>query len=257
MTYDLLLTETPSGDRLAEALSVVFGVPRAAVDVAGDDAADRNWDAPVLCTVTAAAGEIAVTLDVFAAGIDDALTTPDMAGRLAEALDTVVLYGAIEPIPSAHWLAAPGGLRTRARLYLADDEEYSYTIDAVAQAVPQLPNVRVLAQPEVIREHRLPTPLTQAFRDWGEALPGQEERDDALRMVCSRLGAWEMFVARASAGWPPDGWYPDEYYREDLETRDELRDLYRRLPAAVASRLETVLAELDAAFGALDSGGDQ
>lgn len=143
VTYDLLLTETPTGDRLVEALSVVFGVPRAAVDVASEDAADRNWDAPVLCTVTAAAGDIAVTLDVLASGIGDTPTTPDMAGRLAEALDTVVVYGASEPIPGAHWLAAPGGLRTRARLYLADDEEYSYTIDAVAQAVPQLPKVRV------------------------------------------------------------------------------------------------------------------
>jgi hypothetical protein len=161
-----------------------------------------------------------------------------------------VLYPAAESSPGAFWLAAPGGLRTRARLVAGDDadDRPAFTIDAVEKPVLSLPSVPVARQPEVIREHRVPTPVTDSFTGWVDATEVSSEAEKAAWYARTRLGAWEGMVERMTAGWPPDGWYPADYYREDLETRDELENDTRQVPAPVAERLTAALAEVDERF---------
>jgi hypothetical protein len=162
-----------------------------------------------------------------------------------------VLYPA-EPLPpSAYWVALPDGSRTRARVYENDKEDgTALVIDAVAKPVPWLPAVRVEAQPEVIREHRMPKPITKEFTGWLATELLIPERGDPLSSAIDRLAGWEALTARMTSGWPPDGWYPAAYYQEDLENRDDLAEDVHRLPAEAAGRFAEALARVDDAFRA-------
>lgn len=238
MTYDLFIIGDLDRVRLTAALASLAGVPVTSVDVAAEDADDRNWEAQVSCTYTEVGGDVDWQLDIY---LDDAIvghpTEENAAARLADDLDRVILYPAPIELPSAYFLAAPGGLVTRARLFRDDDAKYQ--LDAVERAVPRLPSVPVAAQPEVIREYPVPAPITAALGD----LPGPR----ALAL----LGAWENLTSRMVSGWPPDGWYPVEFYAEDLGVRDELADSVERLPADAVGPVRAALEKIDEHFRTL------
>ena len=246
MTYDLLLVGDLNLSRLTAALGALAAVPVEAVDVAAADVEERDWDAAVLCTYRPVHGDLSWSLDVYLT-VTSPPSANEAAGSLAVSLETPVLYPAESLPPSAYWMALPDGSRTRARVYEVDKEEgTALVIDAVAKPVAWLPAVRVEAQPEVIREHRMPTPITKELAAWLAAEPLTPERDGAV----DRLAGWEALTARMVAGWPPDGWYPAAYYQQDLENRDDLAGDVHRLPAEVAGRFAEALTQVDDAFRA-------
>lgn len=264
--YNLLLVGSPTSADLAAALAHAFSVPVGRVDVAEVDVDDRAWDSAVLCTTESVTGDVSTTLDISTSDeVAEAGTpeTAELARGLAAALGTVVLYEAAEPLPSAYWLVTADGLRTRARLYAGDDEP-SYSIDAVAEAVPQLPTVEISALPEVIREHRMPTPIRDGLEsalkaeraDGGVAESEAFAPGGELWLALTRLGAWEALTNRMARAWPPDGWYPDEYYREDLTSRDELELVRGRLTGEAASLVTAALSTVDDAFTAVTRDDD-
>ena len=218
MNYGLLVFGELDRDRLAAALADLFSVPAPAVDVADEGDNDRNWEAPVSCTVAPLVGDLHWYLDIY---VGKAVASPPpvavVAAGLAGRLRTVVAYEAGLSRPSAYWLVGPNGERTRARIYEEDaDDKTGYRIDAVEHPLAALPGLPVAAIPEVIREHRMPTPATDLVRAQLAGPPG------LVREVSALLGAWEGMVTRLTEGWPPDGWYPADYYREDLEIRNRL-----------------------------------
>ncbi len=256
-TYDFFVIGDLDPARLATALATMTTVEVGAVDVLDADEQDnRNWIASVSCMYTPMRGDVSWMLDIY---LTDAVPRhpeePAAATYLAEALNTAVLYPALLPLSSAYWLAAPGGLLTRARLHsVADsaDDQIAYQIKAVAAPVPQLPSVPIDRQPEVIREHRVPAPITDELYRWLETwqttttIPA--EVAGLLWQTRTRLDAWENLAARMSVGWPPDGWYPATFYAEDLRTRDELAAALRRLPATAAEKFGAALRQIDAMF---------
>ncbi len=217
--FDLLVAGDADPDRFAEALARATGRPIGDVDVADEDTMDRRWEAPVLVTFRPSAGDIQWVLDVTAPlGSHHA----DVALGLAEALGVPVLYDTGLLRPSSYWLAAPAGFRTRARVYDGPDDQGDagapLTIDAVERAVAELPRVPVQAQPEVIRDYPMATPIA----DQAAVDAGSVEAGSAVARELRLLHAWEARVVRMTSGWPPDGWYPAGFYSEDLEVRDEL-----------------------------------
>ncbi|MEW1909443.1 hypothetical protein AB0442_13455 [Kitasatospora sp. NPDC085895] len=256
MTYNLLLTGDLDHGLIAAGLAEQFGLPTGEVDVAGaDDYDNRNWDAVVSCTYERVLGDVTWALDIHAAADRPGLPSESqLAAGLAGRLGRSVLFPAQESLPSAYWLAAPGGLVTRARLLIDDEDEVTYTIDAVEQAVPDLPSTPVQRQPEVIREHRPATPATDAFAAWltehehsrGHGTdPAEEEAEWYAR---TRLGAWESLAERMAAAWRPDDWYPADFYHEDLEVRDQLVQTVAALPQEVSARAAEALASIDEVF---------
>ncbi len=119
--------------------------------------------------------------------------------------------------------------------------------------MPGLPNVPVEPQSEVIREHRVATPVSDAFSAWvaerrtGNAASGGEQTEGEW-YARTRLGAWESLVTRMSTGWPPDGWYPVAFYQEDLALRDDLTQTATQLDGESAVRFAEALALVDDAF---------
>ncbi|WP_250000315.1 hypothetical protein [Actinoplanes sp. M2I2] len=251
MNYGLWIYGELDRDRLSAALAGLLDLPADAVDVADDGDVDRNWDAPVSCTVTALTGELHWHLDVHvdAAAVPEAPAEPIAAAWIARALGTFVACQALPAPPSAFYLVGPDGSRTRARIY--EDDDGVYRIDAVEHPLAGLPGVRVAAIPEVIREYRRPTPA----RDRLVELVGPWSADDAVQQVIRLIGAWESMVDRFGAGWPPDGWYPEAYYREDLETRDKLTTAIGAVPEPVRDDVLRAVAEVDERFAGL-TGGD-
>jgi hypothetical protein len=231
--------------QLATALAEMLSLPPESVDVGTEDDLERNWDALVSCTLTPLSGELHWHLDIY---VSKTVSAPPpeatAAAWLAVRLRTVVAYQALPMPPSAFWLVGPDGKRTRARIY--EDDGPSYRIDAVERPIPALPGLRVSPIPEVIREYRVPTPLTDRLRS------------PEAGTVMNALGAWEGMVSRLSDGWPPDGWYPLEYYRQDLETRDDLETAMGALPEAARAEVAQALAEIDRRFAAAteDDGGE-
>ncbi|RAG82313.1 hypothetical protein DN069_28160 [Streptacidiphilus pinicola] len=244
--YSLLLTGPLDRDDLRAALARPFAAAPNDVDVSAADDEDRDWETLVACTVEPVSGDVTWSLEVVCEADDRSLPDgPGLARVVAAALGQPVLCPAQPFPPSAYWLAAPGGLLTRARLYDVDDDTGEegaprHVIDAVGDPVPEMPQLRVAPQPEVIREHPMPTPVSD-----GLALP--DPLPDGLRRARNELGAWESLVARMTTGWPPDCWYPAAYFREDLEVRDRLGLL---LAGPGAELLLAALEEVDAAFRA-------
>lgn len=240
--------------QVAEVLASVASVPVNAVDVHDEDALEWDWNALVSCGCSPAWGDVDWMLDIYI------VTSPEtrlpsereLAAVLAEQLTTVVLYHTGLPRPSAFWLVTPEGRRTRARVLEEDGEDDDtpsrLLIDAVETPVPSLPTVPVALIPEVIREHRLSTPIQDGLRSWLATLQVPAEAEEALRRAVSRLGAWESMTVRMTSGWPPDGWYPVEYYQEDLECRDELAAAVERLPATAAQRFTDAVNRIDDGF---------
>lgn len=258
MSYDLLLIGEVDRARLAGALAELASVPADLVDIAdADDPADRNWDAAVLCTCERAGGDISWSLDIYLSDIVTPQPTVSRAAAvLARRFQMPVLYPAAEPLPGAYWLTTPDAPPTRARLVIADlpgvgtldDSAPDMRIAAVEHPVPALPSLPVMAQPEVIREHRMPTPVTGEFTAWQAGQEDAGGADDLLWLVRARLGLWESLTERMAAGWPPDGWYPAGYYREDLEARDFLSTAGYLMPGTSAARLEISLSQVDERF---------
>ncbi|TDO39684.1 hypothetical protein [Paractinoplanes brasiliensis] len=107
------------------------------VDIGDDGQDDRNWAAPVSCTVTPLIGDLSWHLDIYFT--DAVVKTPPTTvavAFLAARLKTVVAYKEIPLPPSAFWLVDPHGARTRARIYEEDD---GYQIDAVERPIAALP----------------------------------------------------------------------------------------------------------------------
>jgi hypothetical protein len=118
MGYDLLVAGDFSFARLRAALARINEVPVDAVDVAAADVEDRDWQAAVLCTGEPRTGDISWSLDIYvtdAAGVERSVA--ESAEELAFELRVPVLYDAGGVRPSAYWLVAPDGPRTRARVY--------------------------------------------------------------------------------------------------------------------------------------------
>jgi hypothetical protein len=268
MTYDLLLAGDFDRVTLAGALADLTGVTADAVDIADRDAEDRIWDSPVLCTYEPVGGDLSWLLDIYIGA--GAAPEPDVsvaAQLIATRLGTPVLWAAQESLPSAYWLVTPDGTRTRARLYDdADNDVAAYRLDAVERPVPLLPSVRVEPLPEVIREHRVPTPVTDELSAWlaEEDVVLPEGSQDAVRQAGIYLAVWEQLTERIAAGWPPDGWYPADFYRDDLTARDQLETAFTRLPAAATGRFRWAIGRVDEKFKTLThptttppvSGGD-
>jgi hypothetical protein len=244
MGYDLLVAGDISFARLSAALARINEVPVDAVDIAEEDVEDRNWQAAVLCTCGRRTGDIMWSLDIYvsdAAGAQP--SAAETAEELAYELRVPILYDADGVRPSAYWLAAPDGPRTRARVYDGPDDG-SLMIDALERPVASLPHVRVELQPEVIKDHVVPHPIADAF----DAGVGELGLGDGLRYVTTRLKAWEALTVRMASGWPPDGWYPRDFYDQDLEVRDELSRA--SVPAEVAGSFQRALESIDADFRA-------
>ncbi|GAA2564179.1 hypothetical protein GCM10010435_40540 [Winogradskya consettensis] len=244
--YDLLIAGDLDVVRLRVALCRINEVPLDEVDVADEDAEDRNWQAIVLCTFAPRSGDIRWALDVYvteAAPVRRSVA--ESAEELAVELRVPVLYDAGGVRPSAYWLAAPDGPRTRARVY-DGPEEGSLVIDAVERPVALLPRVRVAPQPEVIKDHPVPHPIADAF----DAVLGDSAlipvTGDELWHATTRLKAWEALAVRMTTGWPPDGRYPRDFYDQDLEVRDQLTRTV--VPAVVAVPFERAVEAVDAVF---------
>jgi hypothetical protein len=250
MVYDLLLAGPRETAELAPALANAFGVPIGGVDVAGEDVDERNWSALVLVTYAERHGDVSLSLSITAVdGIKDRPTEAVLAARLAERLSVPVLYPAAEFPPSAYWLADGHGRPARARLEPSDEldpsveDDLALTIDAVDRPVSSLPAVRVTPIPEVIREHRLPTPLADAFAEQANAEVGTPTWHAG-----NALGAWESFVTRLTSGWPPDGWYPADYYAQDLQSRDDADGYAQELTSERAGVMAAALHSLDETY---------
>ncbi|MFF0073502.1 hypothetical protein [Streptomyces sp. NPDC005494] len=251
-SYTFLTVHRPAPHLMAPALAGALGVKAADVDVADEDtgqADDRNWDAPVLCTHHAVAGDLALAWDVSAS---QAVAAPpaeeEAALRLADALGTTVLYPAREKAPSAYWAVGPDGTVTRARLLEGggDEEPPALLVDAVEALMDQLPAARVEVLAEILREQRVETPVTDAYTAARDP-HGHAPAPGTVNRAREALLLWERLVRRIDAGWSPGGRYTAELYIEDLRTRDRLADL-----AAVAGPerepVVRAVAELDEVF---------
>jgi hypothetical protein len=236
-------------------------VEPSSVDVADIDGEqeNRNWGALVFCDCSSVRGDVSLGLDIF---VQDTVasqpTEADLASSFAGAAGIVVLYPAEERIPSAYWLVTPAGLVTRARLLSSDDENPVYSIDAVEAAVPELPDVRVMQLPEIVREQHVPTPETRNFvralaslqgaPDAPTALWFADEAGSPLRRARECLAAWERMVRRMEDNWGTAGKYPVELYSEALRARDQLARLANDLPKAAADLLGKSVDRLDEEF---------
>ncbi|MFE4688781.1 hypothetical protein ACFRH6_01855 [Streptomyces sp. NPDC056749] len=252
--YNFLTVHRPEPHTMASALAGALGAEPRDVDVADEDAGgtdERNWDAPVLCTYRSAAGDLALSWDV---SVSDVMRTPpteaEAALRLAARLGTTVLYPAQERPPSAYWAAGPDGTVARARLLEAEDETDGgspwLVVDAVEEAMAQLPGARVEILAEILHEERVETPVTDAFAAATDP-HGDAPATGVVNRSREALLLWERLVRRIETGWAPGGRYPFDLYAEDLRTRDRLGELARaqgpqRLP------LGRALEELDEVF---------
>ncbi len=258
MTYNLFLVDSPSPETLAEALAAALQVPVREVDVADADGdqEDRYWEALVSCEYSHVPGNVSLSLDIYAQeSVKQQPSEAELSASLARQLGTPVLYPPQESAISAHWLVTPGGVTTRARLTESDDEEPAFTVAAVETFVTEFPDVPVMHLPEVVREQKIATPLSDAFAGAIESLPpgrkdaeGAEFSDEvagAARIAESYLGAWEKLSRRAANDWAPSGWYPLEFYREVLGYRDDIEGFLRQLPGDAQKLYKHYLDEVD------------
>ncbi|WP_327290138.1 hypothetical protein [Streptomyces sp. NBC_01198] len=253
MTYNLLVTEPLSDAAVAAALAECFRVPLHDVDVA-DEHADqdaRNWDALVLCGMEGVPGDVRTSLDIYARdSVQPQPSERELAAALARLLGHSVLYPAEEALPSASWVAAADGTVTRARLLDPDEDMPGFRVDAVEAPVADLPNAQVIRIPEVVREQRKPTPVSDSLATSLDALgTGRtDETGSPYWTAVDCLGAWEQFIRAMADDWAPAGWYPADLYQELLTVRDELEALAQQLPDQAAELLEAAVDLVDREF---------
>ncbi|MDT0452393.1 hypothetical protein [Streptomyces hesseae] len=264
MTYNFLTIDRLSPARIASALAACLHVASSEVDVADtdNDQDERNWDAPVLCDYSDAQGHISQSLDIY---IQDSVrhhpSEAELALAFSAATNTVTLYPAEEQIPSAYWLATPDRLVTRVRLLSSDDEAASYSIDAAEAYIPQLPDVRIIQLPEIIREYPVPAPTTSAFvaavnslakSTEGVAAPRfPAELESAVDQARAHLSEWERLTRRMASRWQPTGHYPADLYHAALRSRDQVDQLTAGLPEPISGLLRESLNQLDSEFKTL------
>ncbi|MFF3782702.1 hypothetical protein [Streptomyces sp. NPDC001933] len=261
MTYNLFTTDHLQPSRVSDALASCLHIEPNSVDVAQVDADqdNRHWDALALCDYSDTFGDVSLTLDIFVQdSVSEQPTESEFASRFAVAAQTVVLYPAEEQLPSAYWLVTPTGLVTRARLLASDDERPEYSIDAVEAAVPQLPGIRVMQLPEIVREQHVPTPTTSEFIHAAEFLGKAQEIPSTPALIDepeshlyhsrAYLAEWERMVRRMESDWQPTGNYPVVLYWEALLARDRVEQLPEALPRPVADLLRKSVGQLDEAF---------
>ncbi|MFD3667176.1 hypothetical protein [Streptomyces sp. NPDC058672] len=249
MMYNLLVTGAAEPAKLATVLASAFNVNVRDVDVA-DSLGDpdlRNWEAAVSCEYSALRGDLPWSLEIYA---QKSVTAPPpesaLAQQVAVATGAVVLFPAEEDLPSAYWAATPERNFTRARLYESDDETPVHRVDAVESPIRQLPNVRVVRIPEVVRELKIPTPISASFDEQVHAqslAPGSPEW-----VISDRLGAWEKLVNHMASGWAGSGWCPPDLYQERLGARDALEVAPGELPPAAVAVLQRGLQQLDSTY---------
>lgn len=251
----LSLLGAPDEEQLTAALAEVLSVPVESVDVHDDETIERNWQAPVLCTVLAFDGELRMQLDIsLREGVSRRPSTEVLAAEVAGRLGCAVAYDLeVRTLPCYYWIVGTDGRRTRADIsedYREDDEPPFHRIDAVEHPVAGAPGLPIAAIPGVINDYRMPTPLTDGFREALESVP------DGWKAV-DRIGAWEAMVTRLERGWPPDGWFPAEEYQTRLDCRDELATLADDVPALLRAEFDEALATLDRRFteATVDDGG--
>jgi hypothetical protein len=260
MTYNLFLVDSRDPDVMTEALAAVFRVPAAEVDVADADGdqEDRNWEALASCEYSHVFGNVSLSLDIYAQdAVGQQPSESDFSAALARQLGTPVLYPPLESAMSAHWLVTPDGLTTRARLNESDDDELTFTVTAVEAFVDRLPDVPVMHLPEVVREQKIATPLTDSFAESLQSLEGggneangstTADVAEVARIAKSYLGAWEKLSRRAENDWGPSGWYPVEFYREVLGYRDDIEGYLRQLPENVATLYKRYVDKVDSLY---------
>ncbi len=159
---------------------------------------------------------------------------------------------------SAHSLVTPEGVVTRARLDETEDEEPSFTVAAVEAFIENLPDVPVKHLPEVVREQKIATPLSDSFEeafkgladsgDGPQHLAVTAEVAEAVRVAGSCLAAWEKLARRVESNWEPSGWFPLEFYRETLGYRDDIEGYLRQLPESVAVLCRRYLDKVDSLY---------
>ncbi|MEF3118205.1 hypothetical protein [Streptomyces chrestomyceticus] len=254
MTYNIFLVDSPDPGVMAQALAAILQVPVKEIDVADADGDpdERHWEALVSCEYSYVQGNLSYSAEIYAQdSVPHQPPEAQLSAALAERIGTPVLYPPTEAPESAHWLVTPEGLTTRARLDESEDEDPSYTVTAVEAFVRQLPDVPVRHLPEVVREQKVVTPLTDAFAECVASLPEAERSEispdaaEATRVVTSYLGAWEKLSRRAENGWEPSGWFPLEFYRETLGYRDDIEGYLRQLPGKLQALYRNYLDKVD------------
>ena len=212
MTYNIFLVDSCAPDVMAEALAEIFQIPVKEVDVADADGdqEDRYWDALVSCEYSHVHGNVSISLEIYAQdSVKRRPTEAQFSAALARRIGTPVLYPPQESPLSAHSLVTPEGVVTRARLDETEDEEPSFTVVAVETFIENLPDVPVTHLPEVVREQKIATPLsdsfTEAFKALADSGGGPEypaitaEVAEMARVARSYLGAWEKLARRTRA----------------------------------------------------------
>ncbi|MFJ2707909.1 hypothetical protein ACIO3R_32625 [Streptomyces sp. NPDC087428] len=252
MMYNLLIAGRMEPHELATILSSTFHLSVEDVDVADylGDADRRNWEASVSCEYSALRGDLSWSLEIYAQkSIADPPSESVLAQRVATATGVVVLFPAMEHLPSAYWAATPEGNVTRVRLYESDEEAPVYVVDAVEIPVRQLPNAKVMRIPEVVRELRIATPITDSFR---EQMPAHLLAQRGAEWKFSDcLAAWEKLVVHLASGWAGSGWCPPDMYRERLAARDGLATAPDQLPPGAVTVLRQGLQQLDSTYAHL------
>ncbi|MFI0779477.1 hypothetical protein [Streptomyces sp. NPDC021212] len=245
MTYNIFLVDSCDSGVMAEALAEIFQVPVKEVDVADGDQEDRYWDALVSCEYSHVRGNVSTSLDIYAQdSVKQQPTEAHFSAALARRIGTPVLYPPQESPISAHSLVDPEGMVTRARLDETEDEEPSFTVVAVEAFIENLADVPVVHLPEVVREQKIATPLSDSFEEAFKGLADSDGGPECLAIAAevaevagvagSCLSAWEKLARRAERNWEPSGWFPLEFYRETLGYRDNIEGYLRQLPVSVA-----------------------
>nr|WP_202447638.1 hypothetical protein [Streptomyces sp. SID5468] len=238
--------------RLSDFLSRIFHVPEQDVLVWEESAMDdRRWEALssslVNCQLEAVHGDVAWHLSVY--GLDSVTPQPteeELSVDFAREFGVPVLFPSPTPFPSVCRLATPRGEVTNVRIIDPQTDEDPLVIADVEMPVPELPKAKVSRFPEIIKELRLPTPVTDSAAE-SLGLPAGGDPRDALRL----LRAWEQLAVRMAEGWPPSGWYPPRMYAEDLGARDKLEALIPKLPEDEAAVVRGAMARVDERYRAL------
>ncbi|MCX5376732.1 pentapeptide repeat-containing protein [Streptomyces sp. NBC_00091] len=202
--YGFLLAGKVEPQDLARVLDEVFAAGTGAVEVAPQWDADAwRWDTPVQCGYEwFSHGDIAGALHVYAGpAVPDPPSGETIARALARELGTAVLVD-WRTHPWVEQVLTPGGGATFARVDDLEGDAEGCEVTATHAWVEEFPNAVVEGLPEVVRH----APL-------------------APQGTAPRLWLWTDLICRMEAGWPPVRWYGIDMYRENLESRDELRDL--------------------------------